>query len=127
MAQGLMPTARTLGEELQKVRREALSWGWPLAHRGRQSLGAGASSGLKRLRYGYSVPPHWHPRDEHLTVISGTFMLGFGDRIDVCDQSADRRFAILSFHGYGRCDIQYVNPADDPSHASAARPLQPRR
>lgn len=25
-----------------------------------------------------AVPPHWHPRDEHITVIRGRFQLGFG-------------------------------------------------
>jgi quercetin dioxygenase-like cupin family protein len=28
------------------------------------------------------VPPHWHPVDEHLTVLSGTFYMGMGDRFD---------------------------------------------
>jgi ketosteroid isomerase-like protein/quercetin dioxygenase-like cupin family protein len=34
-----------------------------------------------RLRFpaGYRFPVHWHPGGEHLTVISGTFLLGMGD------------------------------------------------
>lgn len=35
-----------------------------------------------KLPGGYSVPPHWHPRDENVTVIKGVFRLGFGTRID---------------------------------------------
>ena len=27
---------------------------------------------------GYEFPAHWHPRDENLTVLSGTFLLGMG-------------------------------------------------
>lgn len=29
-----------------------------------------------------TVPPHWHPDDERVTVLSGTFMVGVGDTID---------------------------------------------
>ena len=37
-----------------------------------------------RLRFpdGYVFPPHWHPGAEHVTVLTGTFMLGMGDRYD---------------------------------------------
>ena len=31
---------------------------------------------------GFRVAPHWHPSDEHLTVIRGTFGLGDGDTWD---------------------------------------------
>jgi quercetin dioxygenase-like cupin family protein len=32
-----------------------------------------------KLPDGYKVAPHWHPTDEHLTVIQGTFRAGMGD------------------------------------------------
>jgi hypothetical protein len=32
-----------------------------------------------RLPNGYVLPPHFHPIDEHATVISGTFLVGLGD------------------------------------------------
>src|SRR5262249_58503105 len=32
-----------------------------------------------RLPSGYHVPPHHHPVDENVTVISGTFKLGMGE------------------------------------------------
>ncbi|HET7322253.1 MAG TPA: cupin domain-containing protein, partial [Longimicrobiaceae bacterium] len=37
-----------------------------------------------RLRFpdGYVIPAHWHPTDEHVTVIRGTLLLGMGDRFD---------------------------------------------
>ena len=37
-----------------------------------------------RLRFpdGYVLPAHWHPTDENVTVISGTFLVGMGDRFD---------------------------------------------
>ncbi len=31
---------------------------------------------------GYRFPPHWHPMDENLTVISGTLLLAMGDTAD---------------------------------------------
>jgi hypothetical protein len=35
-----------------------------------------------KLPDGYSVPPHWHPMDENVTVMEGVFALGFGERAD---------------------------------------------
>ena len=32
-----------------------------------------------KLPAGYHVPPHTHPVDENVTVLSGTFKLGMGD------------------------------------------------
>jgi len=35
-----------------------------------------------RLRFpsGYAFPPHWHPQTENLTVLSGRFFLGMGEK-----------------------------------------------
>lgn len=37
-----------------------------------------------RLRFpaGYRFPVHWHPNSEHLTVLSGTFLLAMGNTSD---------------------------------------------
>ena len=35
-----------------------------------------------KLPAGYKVPPHTHPTDETVTVISGTFHIGMGDSLD---------------------------------------------
>lgn len=37
-----------------------------------------------RLKFpaGYDVPPHWHSKDEHLTVIAGAFGVGAGETHD---------------------------------------------
>ena len=39
---------------------------------------------ILRLQFpaGYKFPVHWHPGGEHLTVVSGTFMLGMGNTND---------------------------------------------
>ena len=86
-----------------------------------------------RLPDGYSVPPHWHPMDENVTVIQGTFLLGFGEHFDeaatqelpagsyamlpktVPHFNVMKGETILQFHGIGPYDINYIDPADDPS------------
>ena len=35
-----------------------------------------------QLPAGYIIAPHWHPTDEHVTVVSGTFAFGMGDTLD---------------------------------------------
>jgi quercetin dioxygenase-like cupin family protein len=80
----------------------------------------------------YKVPPHWHPAIERVTVISGTFNLGTGDKLDkektkalspgstAIIQPKTNHFAwtseetVIQVHGVGPQDINYVNPEDDP-------------
>src|SRR5688572_28213784 len=49
-----------------------------------------------RMPDGYKVPPHTHPKIEHVTVISGTLNFGMGSKFD---QSATRPMPAGSF-GY---------------------------
>ena len=39
---------------------------------------------MVRIKFpaGARVPPHWHPAIEHVTVMSGTFEIGIGDKLD---------------------------------------------
>ena len=45
-----------------------------------------ASSGDFTIRLkmpdGYKIAPHWHPKRENVTVISGNFKVGMGDKFD---------------------------------------------
>lgn len=85
-----------------------------------------------KLPANYRIAGHWHPAIEHVTVISGTFHMGTGDRLDVSKtkplgpgsvaimQPRTRHYAwneeetIIQVHGVGPWAINYVNPADDP-------------
>ena len=89
-----------------------------------------------RMPAGYKINPHWHPADEHVTVISGTFMVGMGEKFDKATMKelpaggyvllpADMRHyamaktaATVQVHGMGPFKLTYVNPADDPSTRS---------
>ena len=85
-----------------------------------------------RLPNGYEIPAHTHPKVERLTVISGTFNLVMGEKLDKKDV---RKMPAGSFgywpagmkhrvwaegetevqlHGIGPWTINYVNPDDDP-------------
>lgn len=79
------------------------------------------------------IPPHFHPGIEHVTVMSGTFHLGHGEKFDESKLTAlpagsiaimqpkSPHFAtvkeetIVQLHGMGPWSVVYVNPADDPS------------
>jgi hypothetical protein len=80
----------------------------------------------------YKLPAHWHPAIEHVTVISGTYNFGTGDKFDkektkalppgstVINQPKTNHFTWtgeeteIQVHGVGPWGINYVNPADDP-------------
>jgi uncharacterized protein DUF4437 len=81
---------------------------------------------------GYKVLPHTQPTTEHVTVISGTFNIGTGDKFD---EATGKKFGaggymvmptgmkhyawtttetIIQINGMGPFVIKYVNPEDDP-------------
>ena len=88
-----------------------------------------------RLKFpdGYKVPPHWHPTDENIVVVQGTFRAGMGD---VLSDATLHEFAVGSFikmpkkmhhfaaakgetivqiYGDGPFAVNYLNPNDDPA------------
>ena len=91
-----------------------------------------------KLPAGYKIAPHWHPTDENVTVIAGTFSLGMGETFDAKSMKAlpaggyallpaemrhyawTKAGATVQVHGMGPFVITYVNPADDPSKAEPA-------
>jgi len=42
----------------------------------------GSIVSLNKAQDGAILHPHWHSRDENVTVLSGTFLVGFGDNFD---------------------------------------------
>lgn len=86
-----------------------------------------------RMPNGYKIPPHTHPTDEHVTVISGTFHVGMGKTFDATKTMAlkaggfvsapahEAHFAvaegptIVQVHALGPFAMTYVNPADTPT------------
>ncbi len=80
----------------------------------------------------YRIAPHFHPADEHLTVISGTFKMGLGEKFDEKSMSPmvagsfmvmpkgaphyamTQGETVLQVHAIGPWGLTYVNPADDP-------------
>jgi len=95
-----------------------------------------AGTGLVILRLqmpaGYRIPPHWHPTDEYVTVISGNFAIGMGDKLDPAKSKTlkpggyvvaparmhhyawTKTGAVVQVSLMGPFQLTYVNPADDP-------------
>jgi quercetin dioxygenase-like cupin family protein len=81
---------------------------------------------------GAEIPAHWHPTDENVTVLVGTFGVGIGDKLapakltamhpgDFVSMPATMHHfakaeteAIVQVHGMGPFAVNFVNPADDP-------------
>jgi len=88
---------------------------------------------------GYKIPPHFHPTDEHVTVISGTFLVGMGDSIDVAHATVlhaggfitapqgmhhyavARGRTVVQVHAMGPFALTYVNPRDNPTTTASNR------
>lgn len=85
-----------------------------------------------KLPKGYRIAPHSHPKPEIVTVISGTFRLGMGDKADESKGKplpAGSFFAmppgmthfavvdedtVVQLNSTGPWTLSYVDPKDDP-------------
>jgi quercetin dioxygenase-like cupin family protein len=85
-----------------------------------------------KLPKGYAIAPHTHPKPEIVTVISGTFRLGMGERADRSKGQPLAAGSFLALHpgmahfafadedtvvqlnSTGPWTLVYVNPNDDP-------------
>jgi hypothetical protein len=86
-----------------------------------------------RLKFpaNYRIPPHWHPVKVTVTVISGTFNMGFGDELDlgkgktlpagsIFEMPArihhfgwTTEETIIQEHGIGPLSVHYLNRGHD--------------
>jgi hypothetical protein len=87
---------------------------------------------------GYRIMPHWHPTVENVTVLSGEFHVGMGDKFDESSMLTlpAKSTAVVPMHhnhyamakgetevqvnGTGPFKLIYVNAADDPTHGQAS-------
>lgn len=89
-----------------------------------------------RLKFpaNYRIPPHWHPVKVTVTVISGSFNMGFGDELDlgkgkmlpagsIFEMPATIHHfgwtteeTIIQEHGVGPLRVNYLKPAHDAPH-----------
>ena len=122
------------------VKADALRWVTPAAYakgaRFTVIKGDPTKEGMYVVRLkvpaGFKIAPHVHPNDENVTVLSGTFHIGTGEKFD--EKSGETIKAggysfvakwmthyaffpedtVIQLHGVGPQGITYVNPADDP-------------
>ena len=87
-----------------------------------------------RLRFpaNYRIPAHVHPAAERVTVLSGVFYMGLGDKLDAAKAmplgvgdvmimvpntphfALTKEETVVQLHGTGPWGITYINAADDP-------------
>ena len=94
-----------------------------------------------RCADGTKIPAHWHPADENLTVLKGTFLVATGEAFDetklqtmnvgnfILMPKEMRHFAmnkgetVVQIHGAGPFKVNWVNPSEvPPPDAPAAKP-----
>src|SRR5262249_22001704 len=97
-----------------------------------------------RCADGTKVPAHWHPTDENVTVLKGTFLIGMGEAFDegklqtmnvgnfLMMPKEMRHFAmckgetIVQVHGAGPFKVNWVNPSEvTPPDAPASGGAKP--
>jgi quercetin dioxygenase-like cupin family protein len=90
-----------------------------------------------KIPAGYKINPHFHPTDENVTVISGTFAAAMGDKFDPAAMKVmpagsfalmpaqmhhyamAKTAAVVQVHAVGPFALTYVNAADDPTKRAA--------
>ena len=137
-------TATAAVAEGGALNADGLRWGEapPVLPRGAQLSVVSGDPGkgglyVIRLRMppGYKIPAHYHPTAEYVTVLSGNFHIGMGDKLDQSRGQELRAggFAeapasmhhyawassetVVQVHGQGPFALTYVDAADDPSRA----------
>ena len=139
---GLLLVVPLLGYAAGPLQPEEIKWGpappvlpagVKMAVLAGDPAGTGPVAVRLKMPAGYKIPPHWHPTDEQVTVISGTLGIGMGDKLDKKHSKVLKAggYAVAPAHMHhfawtktgavvqvdlmGPLQITYVNQADDPS------------
>jgi quercetin dioxygenase-like cupin family protein len=122
------------------VEADAVQWGpappLPPGAQAAALLGHPAKEGpfVLRLKFpaGFVVPPHRHSKDELVTVISGSFAISSGEKLDraamkalppgsfvhlpagMPHYAAANGETVVQINGTGPFDVVYIDPNDDP-------------
>src|SRR5882724_7293263 len=99
-----------------------------------------------RCAEGARIPAHWHPTDENVTVLRGTFLVGMGEKFDesrletmnpgnfISMPKEMRHFAlsktdtVVQVNATGPFKVNWVNPADVvPPDAPTKEPAKPKQ
>lgn len=136
----LIPAVAVAQEHHGTVQPDDLKWSAPAAYAKGAQLAVVKGDPTKEGMYivrlkvpaGFKIPPHTHPNDENVTVLSGSFNIGTGETLD---ESKGARIkpggysfvmkgmphyawftedTVIQLHGIGPQGVTYVNPADDP-------------
>jgi quercetin dioxygenase-like cupin family protein len=126
------------------VQSDGLKWSAPAAYGAGAQIAVVKGDPTKEGMYvvrlkvpaGFKIPAHTHPNDENVTVLSGSFNIGTGEKLDekkgtlikvggysfvgkgMAHYAWFTEDTVLQLHGMGPQGITYVNPADDPRKKS---------
>ena len=122
------------------VQADGLKWSAPAVYAPGAQIavvrGDPSKEGLYVVRLkvpaGFKIAPHTHPNDENVTVLSGSFNIGTGDKLDPGKGTSVKaggysfvmkgmthyawftEETVLQLHGVGPQGVTYVDPSDDP-------------
>ena len=91
-----------------------------------------------KMPAGYRIARHWHPSDEHVTVIEGELTLDMGDAgqahsmtfhpgdyvllpAHMPHMASTTSGAVVQVHAMGPFELNYLDPKDDPRKRAAAK------
>ena len=136
----VMPVCAIAQDHHATVQPDALKWSTPAVYAPGAQIavvrGDPSKEGMYVVRLkvpaGFKIQAHNHPNDENVTVLSGSFNIGTGDKLDdkkgMAVKAGGYSFVakgmnhyawfteetVLQLHGMGPQGVTYVNPADDP-------------
>ena len=135
-----MPIGAVAQDHHATVQADNLKWSAPAVYAPGAQIavinGDPSKEGMYVVRLkvpaGFKIAAHSHPNDENVTVLSGSFNIGTGDKLDQSKGTTVKaggysfvaknmthyawftEDTVLQLHGMGPQGVTYVNLADDP-------------